>query len=247
MTGAPDRRWQKSQWHAYTCPGSPSTVTSTRPHAQRAVRVVIPRLPDAGTHDACSGAAGRGTDAPFLPLLDAAVGVAGEAGGRGVAVDRALGRPGPAAEAGALVVGGRLRDALAVVHDERPVLLDRLADRAALEHEDLDAAVAGDELDRDVAVHDGASVLPDLVSTDRDPGAVVRVQRADGGGACSRGQRPRRARVHADHPDRDVGLGARGPGARRRGRGHVPLELTGDERDLDHATVVVDVADARDV
>ena len=48
-------------------------------------------------------------------------------------------RPGPAAEAGALVVGERLLDLGLGVHHERPVLDDGLADRAPLQHQHLGA------------------------------------------------------------------------------------------------------------
>ncbi len=52
-------------------------------------------------------------------------------------VHRLVARPGPAAELRALVVGEGLLDLVARVHHERAVLHDRLADRAALQQQDL--------------------------------------------------------------------------------------------------------------
>ena len=64
----------------------------------------------------------------------APVGMAGEAFGV-ASVHRVVGGPGPAAELRRAVVGERLLDLGFVVHHERAVLRDRLADRAALQHE----------------------------------------------------------------------------------------------------------------
>src|SRR5689334_1624402 len=52
MKTLPERFWQKSQWHTSTSFGSPATVSSSRPQAHCAVRVVMaaspvsPMLPD---------------------------------------------------------------------------------------------------------------------------------------------------------------------------------------------------------
>ena len=67
------------------------------------------------------------------PVL-AAVGPAREAPGLAV-VHGIVGGPGPTAELGGAVVGERLLDLGLVVHHERSVLRDRLADRATLQHE----------------------------------------------------------------------------------------------------------------
>src|SRR5262249_29272600 len=49
----------------------------------------------------------------------------------------------PAAELRAAIVVERLLELRARVHDERTVLRDRLGDRRALEHEDLDWGIEG--------------------------------------------------------------------------------------------------------
>src|SRR3954469_6857669 len=83
-------------------------------------------------------AAGRAVEAARRSgALDAAVGVAGEPA-LGARVHRVVRRPRPAAEPGALVVEERLLDLLASVHHERTMLHHRLADRLALQDEQLD-------------------------------------------------------------------------------------------------------------
>ena len=71
-------------------------------------------------------------------LFDAAVGVVGEAALVG-GVHGTVDGPRPAAEAGALVVDERLAQLGLVVHHERALLGDRLADRPALQHQALGA------------------------------------------------------------------------------------------------------------
>ncbi len=131
------------------------------------------------------------------------------------AVHRRVVGPRPAAEAGALVVGERLLQLGAAVHHERPVLRDRLADRTALQQQQLARLVAVD--DRDVAIGDELErgVRRDRLAVDRHRPAREEVQAAARAVAGRGRQRPARAGRHADRPDRDVGVGARSP---RRGR-----------------------------
>ena len=84
---------------------------------------------------------------------------------------RRFARPGPAAEACALVVGEGAADLGLGVHHERAVLRHRLADRAALQHEEFGAhrAAVDDlerlqriDLDRGVRVHRLAGELQRL-------------------------------------------------------------------------------------
>ena len=59
-----------------------------------------------------------------------------------------------------LVVGDRLKDLLAGVHDERPVLHDRLADRPAAQEQDIERAAA--------SVLAGAAVDPERLAGAED-------------------------------------------------------------------------------
>src|SRR6185295_14506646 len=56
--------------------------------------------------------------------------------------------PGPAAETGPLVIGKRLMDLVACVHDERTVLRHGFSDRPALQQQEL--AFVGTVVQRDV-------------------------------------------------------------------------------------------------
>ena len=80
-----------------------------------------------------------------------------------------------------------------VVHHERPVLRDRLADRAALQHERLGAVrAAGDRRRARRVRSDGAGRRLEVVVADAHR-ALEDVERADGVGARGRRQRPLRA------------------------------------------------------
>jgi hypothetical protein len=77
----------------------------------------------------------RGAVGPLGPLF-AAVDVDGEAA-FAAGMDRGCFVPGPAAEAGFLEVEHGLADLAGVVHDERALLSDGLADGFALKHQDF--------------------------------------------------------------------------------------------------------------
>ena len=77
--------------------------------------------------------------------------MAGEATSLAI-VHGTVGRPRPAAELGALVILEGLLDLGAGVHDERPVLRDRLTNGTGLQEEALSRSCARPEQHRDVAL-----------------------------------------------------------------------------------------------
>ena len=106
------------------------------------------------------------------------------------------------------------------VHHERAVLRDRLADRPALQQQQLDAAVAAGEQRRGSSARDhGAGGRADRRASPIAHARRRRRRRACG--PCSArapGAASTRARLERDVPDRDVGLGRDGPRVRRRRR-----------------------------
>jgi hypothetical protein len=151
------------------------------------------RLGDTRCRAVVEGEADGAGGHPVIRVLDEPTRVMGEA--ILVAVHRAVVVPRPSAEAGALVVGECLLDLGARVHHERPVLGDRLADRAALQDEAFDRRVAGAQFDLDLAVHDGTGRRRDLMAADRHRVALEEVHPADHSFVPRPGHRPRRTGV----------------------------------------------------
>ena len=65
-------------------------------------------------------------------------------------VHRIIGGPWPSTKTGPPVVAERLLDSGLIVHDERPVLSDRLTDRPSLQKQDLRAFTPGGDLERSI-------------------------------------------------------------------------------------------------
>ncbi|MNT02972.1 hypothetical protein D3C72_1374880 [compost metagenome] len=172
-----------------------------------------------------------------------AVGEAREAAGV-ARVHGALGIPGPAAEAGRLVIGEGLHDVVAGVADEGAVLGDGLGDRAALQHQHAVGGGPGDEGQIHVRAHLGAGVVGDGRARDPQPGAFEEVERAVGAG-LGRRQRPGRAGLHRDRPDGHVGVGLGGPRVRRGARGALAADVAGHHQNLGALARVVEEAGDR--
>ena len=149
-----------------------------------------------------------------------------------------VGGPRPPAEPGRAVVGERLLDAGLVVHHERAVLRDGLADRAALQHERLGAAGPAGERDLGVDAQDRAGGRFELLLVDAHR-SLEHVQRAHRLAARRGRQAHPRAGLEHEVPDRDVGLGSRRPRVGRRRRRAQARELARDHRDLGRAAVGV--------
>ena len=139
-------------------------------------------------------------------------------GPRSRGVHRLVARPRPAAELRALVVGERLLDLRRRVHHERAVLHDRLADRAALQQQQL-ALVRRRASSAHVGVARAART-PRASRTTAPPtrqrAAAEEVERAVRAAASPAAASTRAPGAMLDRPDRDVGVGARGPRVRRR-------------------------------
>ena len=174
---------------------------------------------------------------------NAAVGVAGEAAGVG---GRAPGRRSARASRRSRCAGSRRTPAAisaSVVHHERAVLRDRLADRPALQHQHLDRPSAPAVTATGcVGSHHGAGARrrPSWSPT-LQRRALEQVERAHRVGPRRGRQRPtsRRARARTV-PDRDVGLGPATPTSCGGGGGGVgAAERAGDHRDLGGAAGVV--------
>ena len=148
-------------------------------------------------------------------------------------VHRIIGGPGPPAEAGPPVVAERLLDPGLVVHDERPVLGDRLTDRPPLEDQDLGAR----RLRRSPppARRSGARPRPVPAASwspmPTDPAKTYMVRTVSAWAVAGRCQL--RLRVEPCLPDGDLRLGSGRPrvGGRRQ-RHHVP-EPAGHDGHLD--------------
>ena len=143
----------------------------------------------------------------LFDVFEVAVDMFGEAA-RVAPVDRVVARPGPTAEARALVIREGLLDLGAAVHDERALRGDGLADRAPLQHQQLARVLAGFDFDFDVRAHDGGGVLGERAIVDFGCWSRRRSR------ACEslrdlRGlrQRPAGAGFELHAPDRDVGVG----------------------------------------
>src|SRR5262245_44857147 len=97
---------------------------------------------------------------------------------------RLVRRPWPAAEARTLVIGKRLMDLIARVHDKRSVLRNRLADGLALQQQKL--AGVGTIFKRDVAgcLEVNGNMAIERLILDPHRTAAEKIQRATGAGSC---------------------------------------------------------------
>ena len=134
----------------------------------------------------------------------------------------------PPPEAARLVVGERLHQLLAAVGHEGTLLDHGRPDRTPLQHEHPGARRPGRDLKRGRGVHQGAFDVQGVAVDGELP--VVGVQDAQGLVAGRREGEPR-VGVQRDVPDRDVGVRARRPGARRRSQRLDPVEGPGDDLD----------------
>ena len=119
-------------------------------------------------------------------------------------------RPGPAAELRALVVAHGLLDFGTGVHHERAVLDHRLADRPALQQQELrDRPPAASSATSAVGSQHEARRARRRGAGRRSRSVGPRRSRASGHAGAGTRQRAARARRHADRPDRHVGVGLR--------------------------------------
>src|SRR6187455_17399 len=109
--------------------------------------------------------------------FEAAVRVAGEARGVGPQ-DRVVPRPGPAPEACRSVVAPGFLDLGRGVHHEGPALHDRLADRPALQHQELALGRAVPELDPSPGAELDGVIRRNLAITDAERRAPEEIQHA---------------------------------------------------------------------
>ena len=96
------------------------------------------------------------------------------------------------------------------------MLDDGLTDGAALEDQDVDGAVAGLERDRLVALHDEPRMRCLQLAADLQRRTAEEIEHAHCLRILGCQQRPLRAGLHVDRPDRDVCVDTRRPRIRRR-------------------------------
>jgi len=111
-------------------------------------------------------------------------------------VHRTIGWPRPTSKARALIIGKRLLDSGAIVHDERTMLGNGFANWAALQHQHLSAIFAADR-NIDIAAHQGTRRRREVDSIERERRIAEHINRSHGAGSDCGRHGPRSAGLQA--------------------------------------------------